>query len=327
LTGVRGRPGEEREITLAAAKAGTLAPWTGDVPAPLRAIVDRATSPAAADRFPDAGAMLAELDGFSVGERAARKGEAPARQLAAWLDEVWGSERDDVEDRAAISGEVIGDHLVSFLDDGALGVVGTGTERSMLATSADDSPVPVPVPLPAPKPEAPTPASRSWLALGVLAIALAAGIGGFLALRGTASNEKPDASVIAAVTVDAALADAAAAPPPIDAAIAPAIDAAAASIDAAPRIRPPKAEPDAGSAAATPPPPTTQTRKVTINATPWAYFTVDSDPTQYETIRTIQLAPGSHQIHFTNPVLNVARDVTIDVPVDRDISHVERLAN
>ncbi|CAN5841966.1 hypothetical protein BH11MYX3_BH11MYX3_14040 [soil metagenome] len=330
LTGVRGRPGEEREITLAAAKAGTLAPWTGDVPAPLKAIVDRATSPAAADRFPDAGAMLAELDAFNVGERAARKGEAPARQLAAWLDEVWGSERDDVEDRAAISGEVVGDHLVSFLDDGALGVVGTGTERSMLATSADDAPVPLPAPVETPvvAPVVAAPARRGgWLALSVLAIALAAGIGGFLALRGKAPDAKPDASVIAAVAPDAAVVDAAAIPPPLDAAVVPGIDAAAASIDAAPRSRPAKLEPDAGSAAITPPPPVTQTRKVTINATPWAYFTVDADPARYETIRTIQLAPGRHQIHFTNPVLDVARDVTIDVPVDRDISHVERLGS
>ncbi len=320
LTGVRGRPGEEREVTLAAAKAGTLVPWTGEVPVGLQAIVDRATSQAADDRFPDAGAMLAELDGFSVGERAANKGEAPARRLAAWLDEVWGSEREDVEDRAAISGEVVGDHLVSFLDDGALGVVGTGTERSMLATSADVVPMSVPVPVPA------AAKRRSWLPVGVLAIAAAAGIGGFLALRGNASDaprSPPDAAVIAAIPADAAIPDAA--PIEIDAAVPPPIDAAAlTAIDAAPRIHPPRTTPEAGVATA--PPPAT-TRKVTINATPWAYFTVDSNPTQYETIKTIQLAPGAHQIHFSNPVLKVERDVTLDVPADRDISHVERLAN
>ena len=340
LTGVRARPGDEREVTLAAAKAGTLGPWIGEVPAPLRAIVDRATSAAADDRFPDAGAMLAELDAFSVGERAANKGEAPARQLGAWLDDVWGAERDDVEDRAAISGEVIGDHLVSFLDDGALGVVGTGTERSMLATSADAVPVPLPVPVPVPVLAAPTKRKPSpWLAISIGAVTIAAFLGGFVALRGTPSNsatpppDARDANVVVAVIGDAALPRTADATVPvaIDAAITPPIDAAAlivaAPLDAAPRIRPPRIEPEAGSGADAPVPTTVATRKVTINATPWAYFTVDTDPTQYETIKTIALPPGPHQIHFSNPVLKVERDVTIDVPVDRDISHVERLAN
>jgi len=67
-------------------------------------------------------------------------------------------------------------------------------------------------------------------------------------------------------------------------------------------------------------------RRVTINATPWAYFTVDGDPTQHETVKTLQLAPGPHRIHFHNPVLQLERTVTIEVPPDRDVSHVERLA-
>jgi hypothetical protein len=100
-------------------------------------------------------------------------------------------------------------------------------------------------------------------------------------------------------------------------------------IDASTRVRPPKVDaglvPDAaeGSAAVVPPP--VVLRRVTINAVPWAYFTVDSDPTQHQTIKTIQLAPGPHVIHFANPVLKIERDVTIDVPEGRDHSHVERL--
>jgi hypothetical protein len=66
-------------------------------------------------------------------------------------------------------------------------------------------------------------------------------------------------------------------------------------------------------------------RKVTIGATPWANFTVDDDPTPRETPETIQLPPGPHRIHFSNRQLGVTRTVTIDVPTDRDIKHVEAL--
>jgi hypothetical protein len=83
-----------------------------------------------------------------------------------------------------------------------------------------------------------------------------------------------------------------------------------------PRVAPPPVEP----------PPPVVLRKVSINATPWAYFTIDGGATRHETMKTVQLAPGKHRIHFSNPVLKIERDVTIDVPADRDTSHVERLA-
>ena len=66
-------------------------------------------------------------------------------------------------------------------------------------------------------------------------------------------------------------------------------------------------------------------RKVRVNARPWATFTVDGGATQYETISTIELAPGPHRLHFSNPQLGVERDVTIQVPADRDLDHVEDL--
>jgi hypothetical protein len=163
VTGVRARPGGDRDTILDAARRGELLPWshrpaaipppTGELaagsgdrgpeepapedppPAALVAIIDRATAVAAGDRYPDARSMLEELDSFIVGERAARKAESPARQLAAWLAGVWEGARDDVETDATIDG----DHLVSFLDDGALDVIGTGTVRSLAATAADDA--------------------------------------------------------------------------------------------------------------------------------------------------------------------------------------------
>ncbi|HEU4735111.1 MAG TPA: serine/threonine-protein kinase [Kofleriaceae bacterium] len=180
VTGVRARPGGDREAILDAARRGVLVPWpsrapalappgelalgSGDhgppeaapdePPARLVEIIDRATAAAPADRYPDARSMLEELDRFILGERAAHRAESPARQLAAWLAAVWEGARDDAEIDATIGG----DHLVSFLDDGALELIGTGTVRSLAATVAEEvQPAPaMPDPAPAPAPAAPT---------------------------------------------------------------------------------------------------------------------------------------------------------------------------
>lgn len=121
---------------------------------------------------------------------------------------------------------------------------------------------------------------------------------------------------------DAAVPDAS--PAPIDAALLAPTDAAVrAPSDAGVKVRP-KPTPDAAIAQVAPPP-TVEKRKVTINAIPWAYFTIDGDPTRYETIRTIPLAPGPHTIHFDNPELGIKTDKEIEVPADRDTTVVERL--
>ena len=52
--------------------------------------------------------------------------------------------------------------------------------------------------------------------------------------------------------------------------------------------------------------------------TPWAYYTVDEDGTRHETPGTVELTPGTHRLHVWNPELHVERDITIDVPADRD---------
>lgn len=160
ITGVRPRPGSDRDAMLEAARRGELVPWphlpiapapdaelalgSGDhgepaerpeaPPPALIAIIDRATAIAPADRYPDARSMLEDLDAFIVADRAAHKGESPARQLALWLAGVWAGARDDADSDAAIHAE----HLVSFLDDGAMDVIGTGTMRSLAATAAED---------------------------------------------------------------------------------------------------------------------------------------------------------------------------------------------
>jgi serine/threonine protein kinase len=170
VSGVRPRPGSDRETILDAARRGELLPWSAPAasttrpaggelalgsddytpsddasaaehaaaqpPEALVAIIDRATAAQPDDRYPDVRSMLEELDSFIVSERAAHKAESPSRQLAAWLAGVWEGARDDGDADAAIDAE----HLVSFLDDGAFDVLGTGTIRSLAATAAEDVP-------------------------------------------------------------------------------------------------------------------------------------------------------------------------------------------
>ena len=413
LTGQRARPGTEREPILEAAKGGQLLPWPADVTGPLVTITDRATALAVGDRYPDARAMLAALDGFIVAERAARRGEAPARQLATWLEELWDGARDDGPD----DGEIASGHLLSYVDDG-LGAIGTGTERSMLGTAADDDepsivvrasarhqavrlasepgiPVRSSARMPAQRlasepglvgqiartntrrelgvadPEDAPPRGRMspWMPVMLIASAVA----GALVVVALRRSSAPEAAPVAVATQAPASPDSAVPrpdprptapmipaditrepadpgpPPPSQGSAAPAQGSAApAQGSAAPaqgsaaavnRTRPPRpvrpvagqppvipaaAGSSAGSAVAAPP---IALRKVTINATPWAYFAVDDDPTQHETMKTLSLSPGRHRIRFSNPVLKVERAVTIEVPVDRDLTHVERLGN
>ena len=188
ITGQRPRPGNDRETILDAARRGELVPWssrsdrgdalalgTGDdsepppaddtAPAALIDIVERASAAAAADRYPDARSMLEDLDAFIVAQRAAHRADSPARQLGAWLAGVWDGARDDDEADAAIEGG----HLVSFLDDGALDVVGTGTMRSMAATAAEDAHGDPAATAPAAAPTTPAPTTPPPLATPTLA--------------------------------------------------------------------------------------------------------------------------------------------------------------
>ncbi len=138
LTGARARRGSEKETVLDLAQRGELEPWpaTPSVDDRLRAIADRATATDKAARYPDARSMLEELDRYIVADRAAKQGDSPSRQLASWLDEIWKGSREDDDN---IDAKIDADVLVSFLDDGALDVIGTGTQRSALATAADES--------------------------------------------------------------------------------------------------------------------------------------------------------------------------------------------
>jgi serine/threonine-protein kinase len=349
LTGERGRRGTDRESVLAAAQQGKLDPWPDGFESPLQAIVDRATAAHKDARYPDARAMLTELDDFIVAERAAKRGEAPARQLAAWLSEIWQGERDDV----TISDvDIEANHLLSFLDDGPFDVIGTGTQRSMALTAAESAPAAAPAPrassqteaTPPPAPEpvpAPAPGSMPerrrarwpWIVLGVGGLA-AGGVAVVLALPQREPPERlsePRAAVVADAQIDPVIEPAiridadAQSDPVIEPAIT--IDAAApapppvdAGVPDAPRQRTrPRNRPREQHAASEPPvahpPPAVVKYKVTINSKPWSYLTIDGDDTKHQTPANVELTPGPHQIHFLgSEAFPADKTITITVP-------------
>ncbi|HEX4456201.1 MAG TPA: serine/threonine-protein kinase [Kofleriaceae bacterium] len=293
LTGVRARKGDDREATLAAARAGELAEWSHE-PAGLAAIVDRATSIDPAARYADARAMLAALDAFMVAERAARTADSPARQLADWLHQTWP---DTANDDAAIDTPIEG-QLVSFLDDGALDVIGTGTARSMAATIGDDEVAAAPPPVPV--------TSKRGFAI-VAGLAIAGGIAWF-ALRDGDAGTPFAMPILPAIPTPT--------PTPIPTPIR------------APTPTPipaPIPIPIAHAAKKKPAEPVTL-YKVMVNVTPgWAYFSIDDQTEQLQTLATIQLAAGAHTLHFTQA--GTHKDVAIAVPADDQLKVVVDLSH
>jgi eukaryotic-like serine/threonine-protein kinase len=324
LTGVRPRHGNDRDTVLAAAQAGKLDAWPEGFESPLKAIIDRATAVNKEDRYPDARMMLAELDEFIVGERSAKKADAPARQLAAWLAATWEGETDDL---SVSDVDIQAEHMMSFLDDGLFDVVGTGTQRSLAMTAAEEpAPALVAAPTPAPAPGPPTvevqrapseaaPVAKSktlWIIAAAILVAGAA-VAIAMSMRKPEEPERIIEPRVATVQADApdvvveqeAVDAIVVAPPPVDAAV---------PIDAPARVKhtvPVRVRPDAAPA-----PPTAKKFKVVINTLPrWSYFTVDNDPTKYQALDVVMLAPGPHKFHFTGSEHYPAdKTLTITVP-------------
>ena len=344
LTGEKARPGDSQESLLSAARAGILAPWPAhELDASLIAIVERATASKPADRFAEIHELAAELDTFLVAARAAKRSDSPAKQLSAWLSRVWGEQREDASESLAESQA----ELLSFLDDDGVDAAGTGTQRSLAATAADEA-----EPSPA-SPEVAQPANvavhlaavtpvvevaparrRGVIALAVIAVFVV--LVGWLATRDRGSRATLDSPQVAVEPADA-IVDAAVVIVEADAAVVlvepdaqVVVDAAVPPSDARrPIVRAGSGSGSAetgsagsGSQATVVAP--LATRKVHINATPWAYFTVDGGP-RYQTPKLLELTPGPHKLHFENSVLKIERDITLDVPSDRDISYVEPL--
>ncbi len=345
LTGEKARPGDSQEALLAAARASSLAPWPKhELDPSLIAIVERATAPEPADRFAEIHEFATDLDGYLVAARAAKRGDSPAKQLSAWLVRVWGDQREDATESAA---ELEAEFL-SFLDDG-IDAAGTGTQRSLAATAADEEARPASSDV-SPATAMTKSATKSEVASGTprtapsprrgvilfAVVAACAGLVFWFATRDRGSPTTPDAALVARLP-DAAIVDPArdAAMVEPDAAVVLVEPDASIVVDAAVRIERDASVPRAGSGSARTVPagsgsgsqaPTAvlATRKVHINATPWAYFTVDGGP-RYQTPKLLELTPGPHQLHFENSVLKIERDITLDVPSDRDISYVEPL--
>jgi hypothetical protein len=310
-----------------AAKEGKLEPWPVGFDSPLKAIVERATAVDKADRYPDARAMLEALDEFIVAERAAKKSEAPARLVAVWLAEVWEGEVDEV---AKFDAKIEAGELMSFMDDGALDVIGTGTQRSAMATAAEQTPpAGVPVIKEEPPPRAPTPAPvvdekrRSRAPLLLLLIPIA-GVIAYAAWPGSQPPiEKlpPEPPAVVEepkieppiVVVDAAVADAAV---PVDARPTKPI--------VVEKKQPLKTPVDAGAQVVEQRP----KHRVTLNTSPqWSWFTVDNDATKYQTPGTIELTAGTHTIHFSgNEYFPADKSITIEVG-DKDLMKAVKLDN
>ncbi|HEY5938625.1 MAG TPA: serine/threonine-protein kinase [Kofleriaceae bacterium] len=321
------RPTRNRLATLAAARSGELPPMPAAIPEALAAIITRATARDRADRHANAREFGDALDGFIVAERARDGGPAPAKRLGEWLAERWrdaSSEPTDPETAEPLPGG-----FVTFLDDGADEVRAGHTQLSAAVTADDIAPAPRAEG--APEAAAPVAAAEAGRRRGfAIAVALLAGIAiaVWLATRRGASDGPRDAAVIAVqpdaeVAIDVMIdvpADAEI-DPPIDAAADAAIDAAVA-MDARIAIRPDAARavrPDAGAA------PVAVLRPITIGAQPWAYFTVDDDPTRHETPATLKLTVGPHRVTFSNPQLGVTRTVTVTVPEEGEARHVEKM--
>ena len=341
LLGDHVRPTRDRAETIAAAASGELPPIDpAVVPADLAAIIHRATAKDPAARYQTARDMAEALDVFVLAERSRDPGPSPAQRLAEWLRHRWG----DIRDEPSAPLQPPGGALVSFIDDGP-DKIASRTMRSMAETAADDSQLRTPPPheiiedapadrdsrprpqvAPPPEP-APPPAvadRRRWW-LPVLALVVAGGaIAAVLAWRASAPASVPADAAVAAVDaaidapIDAPAIDAAIDAAPIDAAITDAalVDARRLPVDATRVVVP---RPDAALR------PTGELRPITIGAQPWAYFTVDDDPKQYETPMTLRLTVGPHRITFTNPQLGVSRTVTVTVPAEGDARHVEKM--
>ncbi len=136
LVGARVRTGEDRNTMLAAARNNEMPAGLDEtVPEALRNIVTRATAAAPSDRFASARDMLEALDTYIVAARAASAEGSPRNAITAWLASTWQGEQDataqaDIAEPGAV---------VTFLDDGVAGVLGTATQHSA-ALTADEAP-------------------------------------------------------------------------------------------------------------------------------------------------------------------------------------------
>lgn len=359
------RPSADRAVTLAAAKSGELPPVPDTIPEALATIVRRATALAPADRFASAREMADALDNFLVAERARDPGPAPGQRLAAWLKARWGDDWEDPssagvpnaadaivtflddgpeEVRGAHTqrsiAETIGDETpAKEPEPPAPPAEPAGAKPAAETPAAKATHQAADAPAAAPDASSPSRAPRRWV---LAAAGVAAAIAAVIAMwplgaqtstsPAVGSAPAPDAAAVAMLSPDASPAPDALlapdAPPALPDASLAVVPVDAAVVDAAVRVV--RTRPDAGRTVRAPtvdarPASTATLRPITIGAVPWAYFTVDDDPTQHETPKTLRLSVGAHRVTFSNPQLGISRTVTVTVPEDGDARHVERM--
>jgi eukaryotic-like serine/threonine-protein kinase len=204
LAGKRAYAAVDSREALALARRGEVPTLQPDrAPAPLRAIVERATRVEPDERFADAGAMQLALDEYLVDARAGLERRGPAhQQLAAWVRELY-PEREGQGSPTAV---VVPDGPVAtFLDDGEERVTalfpaaaGDGaTARSVASTAPDAEAQPETAERAESGKRAASGASRMrgrvWPAGGALVAAVAA----ILLARNLASRPEAEPSVVA----------------------------------------------------------------------------------------------------------------------------------
>ncbi len=353
IAGTRPRAGDDPASLRERARSGELPP-PPDGPPALIAVAVRATEPDRERRFADAHDMQDALDAYLIAARAETPGLAPERQLAAWLAAVWGDDARRVESSDDDPGEVLTVDLpadrtqrsvaATMADEAELGPAAVGSDPTLAGGAGEASSVPAAA-SPAPRRRA----RRVLVGLGVLAAGtVAVGLAATRPWTSAARSTVDPTATVAPSSPPAAVNDRPAGPP--DDTTSPRPSAASTGVSAGPTPAAAASEAEAttpggaghrrvtpattaGSAGAAPDPipdraprPATPTlRQVTIGATPWADFTVDDDPTPHQTPETLELPPGQHRIHLHNPTIGVERTITLDVPVDHDVRHVERL--
>ena len=352
LVGTRVRTGDDRNAMVAAARSNELPDCNNEtVPEPLRRIVMRATATAPADRFASARDMLEALDIYIVAARAASAEGSPRNAITAWLALTWQGEQDAAAQIAIAEPGVI----VTFLDDGVAGVLGTATQHSV-AVTADDAPLPPPLSAAPTTPPAVAPSlvaaptttpaagltspsalrsdsSRVRITVIVSAISIATLAGVFVAGRTLGKRNIRDAAAPSVVpAIDAARAmpvissDAALpSPRPADAATKPDANTPVAGRFDAPPLRkppldarPPRDASVRSTTADAAKPAVAALQRVQFGAKPWAYVTIDGNATVYETPATVELTVGSHRAVFSNPTLGASKSLTIVVAATGD---------
>jgi serine/threonine-protein kinase len=351
VAGARPRTSDDAAALCALACSGELPEPPAVAPA-LRGVVERATARDREGRFADAREMQEALDHYLIAARAETPGPPPERQLAAWMAEVWGEDERHAELGVDAGGEVLTvdrtqrSTAATVADDepgpppAAFDADARAAETSDGARGVIDARAPVPS----------VPGRRSMLRFNLLAGAAAAAIvvllvrtcaggDGERAVRRGGADEA--AARGAAPTTAPPVGSTTTSPPPATsnppvatgpAEVTPTPPTRRASAPVATRRRAPSTAADepaapspSPSAAIAPASAAPAPRKVTIGATPWADFTIDDDPTPYQTPETVVLRPGPHRIHLRNPTLGVERTIVLDVPADRDLRHLERL--